>query len=631
MSLKASKLTWASVLCLGGLSTLQCAAEFSLEEAFASPAADMTRPGVQLSLDVLPDGVAVDRQLERVRQAGAGGVLVSVPTPDGSVWSRIAHVTTRANELGLEVGFCDFPQASERTQTNSVARALQWTVDSYSNGVAAATNTVPQPAPARGALPLASLAVPEGAPRLQPYDIVDLARGSVPTSGLWQVYRFTLAPCSPAIPDALDSQTLFRHVNRFLSESQDRLSQAYGSTFLWYQFSGPPSDALVWPRDLPDLFLKRSGLSLSRYLPAVAGVPVGDAATADYVRQQLRLTLTEAWRSRFGRNVNEWVHEAGLDAGIRIDQVPVDPEEVALYFRRPMIVWNGGGSEDGRNVRASGGARAMGRRYVVGSLCPSKVGRSAAAPLLPFQWKPAADQLFAEGVTRLMVEMPVGLPADDVAFRELQAGLQYVHRCQLVLQHGRPVADFLVWSGSVFTQLQGYSCDYANGTVLATGLVKDGRIRFDSDQSYEALAVSSAVLGDERSARLVKQIAARGVKVKLVPVEGAESVVRSELCSTSIGTPAPDFTWQSDVADMRLSFVHRRTHAQEIYFLVNGSAAAATVACSFRDVGTGVLSKWDPLNGGRDSVEEARKSDDGRVCASLFFAPYEACFAVFDR
>lgn len=624
--------SWAALSALG-------AEGDPLEQAFALPPLDRTRPGVRLNLDALPDAMAVDRQLDRVRQAGAGGVLVAVADGSDAVWDRLSLLCARAKEMGLEVGICDFPLPGTKAGDCPDSRALQWTVSAYSNGVDTATNAVPaspQPADAEA---LACLAVPQGATRVQPHEVVDLAGGSVPTSGVWHVYRFSVAPLTPVMPDALDSQTLFRHVNRFLSESQDRLNQAYGSTFLWYQLAGAPHGALLWPRDLPQLFLKTSGLNLTRYLPAVAGVSLGDAATAEYVRHQLRQTLVSAWRTRFGRNVNEWVHEAGLDAGIRVDQVPVAPEEVALYFRRPMIAWHADAQADGRNVRASGGARAMGRPLVIGSLCPATVDRPVAAPLLSFPWKEAVDLLFAEGATRLLVEMPNGIPSDDAAFRDLRTGLLYVHRCQFVLQRAEPVADVLVWSDRILPALQAFSCDYANEAVLASAVVKDGKIRFDSERSYGALAVSTTVLRDPQSARLLKQVAARGVSVKIMPAGEADDADISARFSdfaqgpgaASLDACVPDFVWQSDAPDVRLSFLHRRTDRQEIYFIVNGSAAAGTVTCSFRDVGAGTLSRWDPDDGACDRVDEARKTADGRVQAPLFFAPYDACFAVFDR
>jgi hypothetical protein len=492
---------------------------------------------------------------------------------------------------------------------------------------------------------LARLALPAVAADVAPHEVVDLSRAGAPTGGAWRVYQFGLAELEPARPDSFDETSMFKHVNRLLFESQSRLRQTYGSTLLWCQFSGPPRSEPVWPRDVPELFLKKSGLGLARYLPVLDGVSVGGESTAAYVRQQLRQSVTESWRQRVGETVNELVHEAGLEAGIRVDEAPLDPEEVAFYFRRPTLTPANGQEAHDANVRAAGGARTMGRRYVVASLNPLALADSTDAALFPFPWKAAVDRLFCDGATRLLLETDGGIPADDAAFRRLRDGVLYAHRCQVVLQQGHGVADFLVWTVRPPACLAAFSCDYVNATLLSAATVKGGSIRFDSERAYGALAVTAPVLQDKQAERTVRQLAARGVRVWLVPdgeasegavfarvLEGVTShmaVWKPETVKTS-GAPEPDFQWTSD-APVKLRFLHRRSERQEIYFLVNESPAAGVASCSFRDAGQGAPSRWTPAGGECSLIEETVKSADGRATASLFMAPHDACFVVFDR
>ncbi|HNX36636.1 MAG TPA: glycosyl hydrolase [Kiritimatiellia bacterium] len=83
---------------------------------------------------------------------------------------------------------------------------------------------------------------------------------------------------------------------------------------------------------------------------------------------------------------------------------------------------------------------------------------------------------------------------------------------------------------------------------------------------------------------------------------------------------------------MRIRFVHRRTAAHEVYYLLNEHTVPGSVPCTFRDTGKGVPERWDPSTGDI----ELRNTDvclnsDGRVTVKVFLGAHDACFIVFDR
>lgn len=634
-------------LCVASLGCLAvCAGEASLEAHFSQPPQNATRPGMTLTLDpAVTREEAFARQLEAVREAGAGGVLLTLPRADEAVLAALGKAADTCRQLGLELGVCDFTLSDEGDVPQ--AQKLVWTASGAAEGrLCGATNALsPIFQTSRTYRELARLAIPsETGGAVQPHAVVDLNRGAAPTGGVWRVYRFGHADMEPAAPDGFDGKAFFKHVNRVLSACQNRLPRTYGSTLLWYQLGGADRAELMWPRDLPEAFLKRSGLGLPRYLPALAGVPVGGEATARYVRRQVALTIQESWRERFARNANELVHEAGLEAGIGIGSVPVGPEEVSLYFRRPTLSPARDAAQHAANVRAAGAARALGRRYVIGRLSPTAASETPAKALLPFPWKHEADRLLSEGATRLLVELPGGVPREDAGFRQLQAGCTYVRRCQLLLQHGEKVADFLVWTDRLLPLLEGYACDYASQALLEAATVTGGCVRFDSERAYASLAVSAEVLGEKPAEQVVRQLSARGVRVWLVATgaEGEEAVfarVRegagagcTVLRAGAEGLPVPDFQWRSESVGLKLRFLHGRALEHEIYFVVNDSAEAGPVTCLFRDVGSGKPTRWDPVSGEAGlAVQDVVKAADGRVSVPLFMAPHDACFIVFDR
>jgi hypothetical protein len=608
-------------------------AEETLEAQFAEPPQNATRPCVALALGTASGGTeAFARQLERAREAGAGSVLVTVPTADDAVWGALAKVADRCRQLGLEMGVRDFGLSAQEVASAAHTRKLVWS-SFLADASYSPTNARPQVfQPDPFCQVLAQLAVPVGE-SLQPQPAVDLTQSPMPTGGVWRVVQFGHVDVVPPMMDCFDERQVFQHVNGLLFAFQKRLERTYGTTFLWYQMEGLDGTEALWPRDLPAAFLKRSGVALTRHLPALAGVAAGDEAMAAHVRRQMAQTVRELWRSRYAVQVNELVQEAGLDAGVGMVGLPVDPEEVALYFKRPLLVPARSESQRMANVRAAGGARALGRRFVTGRVDTTSVAATPAAVLLPFPCKHEVDRLLCAGATRLLFETGCALPGDE-RFAALRDACRYAHRCQVILQQGEAVADFLVWTRERLPVLEGYGCDYANQAMLETAVAKAGRIRFDSERSYGALAVSAEVLKSKEAQRVARQFAACGVSVWAVgggpdaEDAGASPVGRPLRAAADCGI-LPDFAWHSEVEAMQVRFLHRRVPGSQLYFVANTAEVGGLVLCTFRDTEKGVAERWDPVSGEVSLLTHGERAADGRMTVPLFLSPHDACFIVF--
>lgn len=617
-------------------------ADSPLEALFRDPTADALRPCVALDLACFArDTEGLSRQLSHVRDLGAGGVLVRMPLADEAVWSQLSLISETCRRLGLELGVCDFMAAGESAVEVPRTQRLVWTMSRRDLGLEPSTNALPSVfQPGDSYRELARLAVPDEGEVL-PHQIVDMKAGPAPTNGVWRLYSFGHADAVPPLSDCFDGKGVFRHVNQMLFAMQSRLPHAYGTTLQWCQMSGPGRCDWIWPRDFPEAFLRRSGVNVMRHLPALAGVAVGGETTAAYVRQQAGLTVRDLWREQYAVKVDELVHEAGLEAGIAVREAAVEPEEVALYFRRPTLATALTPELRAANVRAAGGARALGRRTVLGRLDCAQVSATPDQVLLPFFCKHEVDLLLSDGATRVLFELGGALPAEGERVADLRAACRYAHRCQVLLSHGEAVADFLVWSTEVPEALGEYACDAANGTLLAAASVKDGKIRFESDRMYGALALTAEALQGKAAERLVKQLAAGGVSLWLV-TNGVpdEASAFAKLMANGVGhmlgeagavAPLPDLSWKAEVEGMQLRFLHRRSPECEIYFVVNASAVGGPVTCSFRDTGQGDPERWNPVSGETGLSVHMTRASDGRGVVPLFMAPHDACFVVFNR
>ncbi|MBQ7188189.1 MAG: hypothetical protein IJR99_02105 [Kiritimatiellae bacterium] len=373
-----------------------------------------------------------------------------------------------------------------------------------------------------------------------------------------------------------------RHLNLLLFESQHRLGGTYGDNVLGYHFPYIPAD--------------RSDI------------------------------------------VNDLVQEAGLHASLGIFGAPFTPESVAFYYHRPMLqdttrnisanptneVESAALQQRRRqrylyNCRAGAAARTMWRAQIWGHLNLTRAEKPPAADLLPFPWKPLADNLLTAGANRILLFTGDKMPSDDREFREMRQGCAYLHRCQFLLQKGSRVADFLLWSGPIADEWpDGYSFDGTDLTMLDHASIQKGKIRFPSELSYQTLVIATNVLADTHCRYLADRCRQEGIRVYSFP--GDESFAKRDL------------TWRTDADEKPvIRFIHRRTPDEEIYFVVNASPIAGVATIRFRDTGRGVPERWNPMTGETAYPESSRRLPDSSVEIPLFLDVYDSCFIVFRK
>jgi hypothetical protein len=312
----------------------------------------------------------------------------------------------------------------------------------------------------------------------------------------------------------------------------------------------------------------------------------------------------------------------------------------------------------------------------------------------PGNMKQAADRAFCEGVNRFLFHtMTATRPQDGKPGYEYGAGthfnpnvtwwdqagafLDYISRCQYMLQQGLFVADILYYNGDVAPNIvlpkhvnpsvgKGYDYDVCNEEVLLTRVsVKNGKLVLPDGMSYhilvlpenlsmpapvmkkikELVAAGATVIGPkpEKDSGLkdypqcdvrVKELAAAvwgkcdGVTVKQQAYGKGKIYwnvpIKDVLKEKGLG---PDFI--CDNGNAYIDFIHRSVGDMDVYFIANRNNREEKAVCRFRITGK-TPELWDATIGEASKIGGYTVEGD-HTKIELKFAPFQSWFIVFRR
>ncbi|HWL17548.1 MAG TPA: glycosyl hydrolase [Opitutus sp.] len=588
------------------------------------------------------------------------------------------------------------PAKSNRLDASSHARAhevMDPTLIPWSASPADA------PVPAKGVIDVTSKLGADG--RLE-WDV---------PAGRWVIlrtgHRMTGARTAYALPegeglevDWLDEagvEAQFEHLGRILLEEAGPLA---GGTLKYFHEDSFEDGFPNWTVTFLEKFKHYRGYDPTPYLPVFAGRLVESAEVSDRFLYDYRRTVADCMADAHYGRFAELSHEHGLEvqnesAGPSWSgTMCMDTLKNLGRSDRPMgEFWqdNYRFVQDGQNQVTKMVATAA---HVYGKKTASAEAFTTFAHWSddPAALKPMADRAFCEGINRLVFHTSTATrPEDGKPGYEYGAGthfnpnltwweqsgafLDYLGRCQHLLQAGVFVADVLYYNGDWAPNIvppkhvppdlgPGYDYDVCNTEVLLTRLaVKGGRLVLPDGMSYRALVLPESETMPVEVARRLRELVAAGATVVGAPSQrdpglrnypqsdadvraiaaelwgatngetrqesrfGRGRVIRGKPVRAVLAADGvePDFTF--DAAAGSLDFIHRTADGAEIYFVVNRNARTDVVACTFRVAGL-QPELWDPVTGARrDATEFTTTATTTTV--SLRFAPHQSWFVVF--
>lgn len=222
-----------------------------------------------------------------------------------------------------------------------------------------------------------------------------------------------------------------------------------------------------WSPVFAEEFKKRRGYDLMPYLPVMAGVPVQSAAVSEKVLSDVRETIAELVSDNFFGTMAKLAHKQGCSFSAE-SVAPTMVSDGMLHYSQVDIpmgeFWLRSPTHDKPNdiLDAVSGGHIYGKNII----------QAEAFTELRLMWdehpamlKVIADREFALGINRFTFHVDVHNPwlnrkpgmtldgigtffqRDQTWWKPGKAWVQYIQRCEAMLQLGHPVTDIAVFTG----------------------------------------------------------------------------------------------------------------------------------------------------------------------------------------
>jgi hypothetical protein len=455
-----------------------------------------------------------------------------------------------------------------------------------------------------------------------------------------------------------------------------------------------------WSDNFAVEFEKRRGYSLYPWLPAYAGVPLESIAQSEKVLRDIRTTIAELISDVFFREVSS----LGKKYGCELSSECVAPTMVSdgmLHYQwadRPMgEFWYKSPTHDKPNdvLDAVCGAHLYGKNIIQAEGFTELRGTWDEDPAVI---KTLLDRNFALGINKLFFHVNVHNPyldkkpgmtldgiglffqRDQTWWPEAHVLVDYVARCQALLQYGIPVVDIAVFTGEVVPRrailperlitslpglfgeervnseekrlknegqpqcvqpigvihsanmalpenwinpLRGYAYDSFNkDALLRLTTIKNGRIYLQGGSSYKVLVLPQARPMDPDHLPLSAEVEQKVEEMKKAGVSVLSNPWKGEDFS-QLGLQR-DVILPGDIA-----YMHRRGEDADIYFLSNQQEKRRTFIVSFRVSGYSPQ-LWDAVDGSIVAPKKW-KEKGGRTEVEVTLQPNASLFVVFSK
>lgn len=438
-----------------------------------------------------------------------------------------------------------------------------------------------------------------------------------------------------------------------------------------------------WTPKMREEFQKRRGYDMTRWLPVMTGRVVDSPEASERFLWDLRRTIADLFAENYYGHFAELCHKAGIKASIEPYTGPFE----SLQCGEPADIVMGEfwtGSQGHRSVKLAASVAHIYGKSIVGAESFTARPEDGRWQVDPYRIKALGDLMFTHGINRYIFHryamqpwmnrlpgMTMGqwgfhFDRTNTWFEQSTAWLQYVARCQYLLQQGHFVADVAYFCGEGAPvemktgkpeTPKGYDWDAVNAGVLEKATVKDGRIVLASGTSYSVLVLPpDNTVATPGFLGVVKRLAGEGATIVGPKPVRSPSLSGYPACDEQVKTIAdglwgsgkgkvgeadslenvfagqglkPDFEYAAANPRARLVYIHRATDDADVYFVSNQQDSYQQADCTFRVRGKRP-ELWHPDTGVMEAAP-AYSEKDGRVTVSVQLEPSGSVFVVFRK
>jgi hypothetical protein len=450
-----------------------------------------------------------------------------------------------------------------------------------------------------------------------------------------------------------------------------------------------------WTPKLREEFRARRGYDLLPYLPVVTGRAVESQEVSERFLWDLRRTVADMVLENYAGHFKQLCQKNGLKLSIEAyGNGPLDDIPYAGLADLPMTEFWMGLTPSWINKEMASAAHTYGRP-VLGAEAFTSRSPAGKWQNHPFRLKPLGDQMFTQGVNRIVFHRyamqpwsnrwpgmgmgPYGIEFDRTVtwWEQSHAYLDYLSRCQFLLQEGRFFADIAYLSGEKVPidfpppstlspePPPGYDYDAVSAELLAQMTVRDGRPTLPSGMSYRVLVLPNANTMRVAQLRKIKELVEAGATLvgpppvkspSLAEMGSGDAEVRrlaAELWGGNDGAnlyehragkgkvvwgkplanvlaeagAGPDFGSLDLEAGKQIRYIHRTIGGKEVYFVSSNESQAATFLCSFRVTGKRPELWWPDT--GRTQAVAIYDQQPTLTRVPVRLDPYGSVFVVF--
>ncbi len=481
-------------------------------------------------------------------------------------------------------------------------------------------------------------------------------------------FGYTVLPGHERDVDVLDPKAITGHYLRFQGELQKKVPGLVGrdKTLAALYSVSWEGTMPTWTGDFIAEFKKYTGRDILPDLPLLAGFQLADKAANETFMRAYRRARNDMFRENFYGTMRDLSHARNIDwyseSGGPWQRNPAvfrEADQIAYLGVNDFPqgeFWPWGREPSGKPIIRQG---KHGRYHVRGVVASAHMyGRPRASAeafthmirhwsVDPACLKGLGDEGYLCGINHYVWHTftcspkKFGVPGHEYFagshinrnvtwHRELQPFVQYLGRCQWLLQQGRQVEDYAVYAGDrpyqhwgTYTEKpydaskaklpQGYTYDIVNDdAILNRFTVKDGKLVLPDGLTYGALVWDPEFKDEPLNPAVLAKVESfkkAGLKV----VSGAEA-------TEAVAGILPDY-------EGPFPATHRRDGTTDIYFV----AGTGTGSMTFRESATGrSVEIWCPLSGRRFAADWSARAD-GRTDVKLDLPTDGAVFVVFRK